>query len=662
MADHAIEQIKQRINIVDEIGLIVNLRRSGKAYKGLCPFHSERTPSFYVFPETGTWRCFGCNEGGDIFVFLEKHRGLTFYEALTELAEKTGIEIGVGADFAHEPSLATLQRKRILELNEEAAVWFHHQLLTTHAATYARSYVQSRGISNESLGRFRLGFAPDGSQLAAYLLSRGYSESELIDTGLVRKREDGNQSIYDYFRNRLIFPIRDTHERTIAFGGRDLGGGTPKYLNSPQTSVFDKSATLYAIDQAREAIRRLDEVIIVEGYVDAVMAHQYGYRNVVACIGSAITSKHVQSIKKLTRRLVLALDPDSAGEMATLRAIEVAQEGFDRISVPILSTPSAANSNSRRPQELPQPRFEEQVDAEIRIMQLPDGIDPDEYIRGNPQAWETATKAALPLMEYYFESILQSIDIHTATGKLEASKRLIAIVASLGEPIKRDLYSRRIAAILHLDEKSISSEIQRAQRQRTRSTAQKGNGGQEDSVIGDKYHSSLSQQGQKSPVPGALEARLSAGRALEEHIISILLSWLWVAPEVYGILTPSDFEGTETRALYSALNTLHSQLTHFTQEDMVPYLPTYLHAEAERIRDLPIVQRSLDRAQIVRNAKQAAVRLKRQRLSDAITELSSLQREAAEQHDNDAVRILREQSQHLLKQRLTIDTAGMLQS
>ncbi|HKB48636.1 MAG TPA: DNA primase, partial [Ktedonobacterales bacterium] len=335
-----IERIKQQLDIVEEIGAVVPLKKSGKAFKGLCPFHGERTPSFYVFPESGTWKCFGCQEGGDLFSFVEKQQGLEFRDALALLAERAGISLamegGFGDGAGAEESADAAARKRLRALNEAAAIWFHHQLLQAAEAQYARAYLESRGVNGESLALWRLGYAPDGDRLSAYLQAQGYNAEELVDAGLAREREaNRGGGLYDYFRNRLIFPIRDGRGQTSAFGGRELGGGHPKYLNTPQTPLFDKSATLYGLDLAREGIKRGNRVVIVEGYMDVILPHQHGFRNVVACIGSAITEKHIRQIKKLTRRVALALDPDAAGESAMVRGIAVAQEAFDRRAVPV---------------------------------------------------------------------------------------------------------------------------------------------------------------------------------------------------------------------------------------------------------------------------------------------------------------------------------------
>src|SRR5437016_11069853 len=261
-----IETIKAKVDVVEEIGLVVALRKSGKSFKGSCPFHNERTPSFYVFAETQTWRCFGCNEGGDIFTFVQKQQGLEFHEALLYLAEKAGVTVEEhGSRHPEEEREASAAKERLRTLNEHALLWFHQVLLRAKEAAAARVYVQSRGISTDSVISFSLGYAPDKwDSLSRYLLSEGYTERELVVGGLARERDEAREradsdgtggiggGVYDYFRNRLIFPIRDMRGRVIGFGGRALGDDKPKYLNSPQTLLFEKSSVLYAIDMARD--------------------------------------------------------------------------------------------------------------------------------------------------------------------------------------------------------------------------------------------------------------------------------------------------------------------------------------------------------------------------------------------------------------------------
>lgn len=682
MATGAIEQIKQRLDIVKEIGAVVALRPSGKAYKGLCPFHQERTPSFYVFPETGSWRCFGCNKGGDLFTFVAEQQRLDFRDVLGQLAEKAGVPLGTSDDEFHAPSAESQTRARLRQMNDASAIWFNHQLLASATATHARSYLQGRGIANETIETFRLGYAPEGDGLTRYLLTQGFTAAEIVAAGLARQRDQGGD-LYDYFRQRIIFTIRDSRGQTIGFGGRELGGGHPKYLNTPQTPLFDKSATLYGLDLARDAIKRNDQAVIVEGYVDAVIAHQYGFHNTVACIGSAITPKHVQQIKKLTRRLVLALDPDAAGEAATLRAIEVAQQGFDRVLVPAevslpTSPPEPGKRKSRRA-EPPQGmiRFAEQVDAEISILRLPDGVDPDEFIRQQPKAWAEALHHTQPLMEFYFDTQLAGLDLHQPDGKAEAARRLLPLVAQIGDRIRQDTYVRQLASLLRIPERDVQMELRRHRQSLPKPSEERPEEGSEGSEnidrpgsaekpIGDSAHSPRTSVPGAMPGSPALGQRHQLGHHLEEYCIGLLVHTPAVIQEICAILGPTDFRGTETRLIFSLFASMARQTTQVPNgimvDDLLATLPDLVNAEAQRIRAEVAAQPALDRISLARTAKQLATRLKCLRLSEAITELSYVQREAEERGDRETERLLRVQGLRLHQELGMRKSQGLLQS
>ncbi len=683
-----IERIKQKLDIVEEVGAVVPLKKSGKAFKGLCPFHSERTPSFYVFPETGTWRCFGCNEGGDLFTFVEKQQGLDFREVLTQLAERAGIALESSAHGGGGPedeSPETSMRKRLRSLNETAAIWFHHQLLQAQEAQYARTYLESRGVTSESIAIWRLGYAPEGDRLSTYLLQQGHTARELVEAGLAREREaERGGGLYDYFRNRLIFPIRDGRGQTIAFGGRELGGGHPKYLNTPQTPLFDKSATLYGMDLARDAIRRSDQVVIVEGYMDAIVTHQYGSRNVVACIGSAITEKHVRQIKKLTRRVALALDPDAAGESATLRGIAVAQEAFDRRVVPV-PMPAEGRGMTRHGEPRGLVRFEEQVDAEITVLRLPRGEDPDEFVRRDTDGWRRAIVEALPLVDYLFEVQLAGLALETPAGKAEAAHRLLPLVAELGDRTAQDAYVRRLASRLRVDERELALDFQRVRRERARhahrttarhtdepSASQPPNGLESlnaaDGVVGEKYldqqtdsGAGYSARGTASAMsPVGVAARILAEQAQEEFCLGLLLerpvTWLEMQP----ILSESDFVGTETRELFRAYAAAFQGDVPFDAQAFLDGLPPVLRAAAERAHARLELGAPEEGSGLAKMASNAAYRLKRTRLREEMAELDYLQRDAEQSGDGDAARALLGRKQQLLSQRRAIDAAASL--
>ncbi|HEY7781248.1 MAG TPA: DNA primase [Ktedonobacterales bacterium] len=694
-----IGRIKQKLDIVEEIGAVVPLRKSGRAFKGLCPFHSERTPSFYVFPEKATWHCFGCNEFGDIFTFVQKQQGLDFREALQVLAERAGVPLeggASGADGADEPSPETTARKRLRAVNEAAAIWLHHQLLQAPEAQYARVYLDSRGVNSESIATWRLGYAPDGDRLSTYLAQQGYTAAELVEAGLAREREaTRGGGVYDYFRNRLIFPIRDIRGQTIAFGGRELGGGHPKYLNSPQTRLFDKSATLFGLDLARQAIARGDRVIVVEGYVDAVVTHQFGTRNVVAVIGSALTERHVQQIKKLTRRLTLALDPDAAGAAATLRGIEVAQQAFDRAVVPV-PVPADGGRTGRRGEPRGLVRFESQVDAEITILRLPPGVDPDEYVRQDPEGWQRAIAEALPLIEYLFDVQTADLALDAPEGKAEAAHRLLPAIAEIKDRTAQDAYLRRLAARLRVDERELALDFQRVRRQLAReghqhdarqrperqppeaAAGQPANGAEANSAIdgalGEKYrgdsldHQARPDAGYSAPATprftlvGGLATRLLAERAQEEYCLGLLIDRPIVWSDMSAILEVGDFASTEMRELYRLLaDPLRGAGPGaFDPVQWIESLPPILQDAVERARARLTLGVPEEGTGLVKVASHAAYRLKRMRLGEEMAELDYLQRDAEQSGDRDTLRTLLGRKQQLLSQRRAIDAAAAL--
>jgi DNA primase len=447
-----VEQIKERLDIVEVIQAYVPLKKAGRNYKGLCPFHSEKTPSFVVFPETGTWHCFGaCGIGGDVFTFIQKRENLDFPEALQLLAGRAGVELE-----PRSPQAAAADKRLALlhEINRAAEAYFHHLLLNSDEAARARAYVEKRGLNQETIAHFQLGYALDRwDGLLRYLVNKGYSPEDIHEVGLIIERDDGSGH-YDRFRGRLLFPIHDPRGRTIGFGGRILGDGVPKYLNSPQTPLFDKGSVLFGLDHARAGIRTAGEAVIVEGYMDVLMAHQHGINNVVAQMGTALTEAQLRQLKRLSQRFVLALDSDVAGDQATLRGLDVARQVMDREVVPV---PTARGLI----------RFEEKLAADIRIVSLPPGRDPDEVIRSSPSRWAQLIASAKPIMDYYFEALTTDVDLTTAKGKAEAVKRLGPLVAELGDRVQRTHYLQQLARMVQVDEQSLWQQIRQASSRRS---------------------------------------------------------------------------------------------------------------------------------------------------------------------------------------------------
>jgi DNA primase len=686
-----IETIKAKIDLVEEVGLVVALQRSGKSFKGLCPFHNERTPSFYVFVESQSWRCFGCHEGGDVFTFVEKQQGIEFRDALLYLAEKAGVP--VDEQRGHDPQEdreVHAQKERLRKLNEDALLWFHQALRRSRDASEARAYLQGRGINTESVLAFSLGYAPDRwDALSNYLLAQGYTERELVMGGLAREREHESgetqgRGIYDYFRNRLIFPIRDTRGRVIGFGGRILGDGQPKYLNSPQTLLFEKNSVLYALDMAREAIKQEKQVIIVEGYVDAVIAHQYGTKQTVACIGSAITEKHIQQLKKLTRQVTLALDPDAAGLAATEHGIQEALKGSDRVIVPVLMPAEDSAKVTRKPgQHEPRGmvRLEEQADVEINVLQLPAGEDPDELIKRDFAAWEQRVKNPLPLIDYYFSARTSGLDLREAAGKAEAAKRLLPVVATISDRARRDAYLHQLARLLRMDERSLNEDLLRILR-----------GQQMNNVVaeftdrqGQRLVETRKSVQSRPQTRGSVEASEQTGHEAkgegeqqrevrtfgldkaggnklkwEDYLLGLLLQNPQLSEHVCGIINDGDFAGTDTRELYRFFNSVYQRGSSPLYQPLDTVVPAALQETVGRVRKCVEAVSSTDNAHLIKDARQCAIRLKRARLLQSETEIRYLLKEAEDVGDVATGRSLRHQFMVVRRELLTINSAMRL--
>jgi DNA primase len=441
-----VDEVKERLDIVEVVQSYVPLKKAGRNYKGLCPFHSEKTPSFVVFPETGTWHCFGaCGTGGDVFSFLMKRENIGFGEALRMLAQRAGVELE-----PRSPESTEAERRLDLlrEINQAATTYFRHRLLHSDEAARARRYLEGRGLNAETLDRFQVGYALDRwDGLLNYLVDKGYALPDVAEAGLIVERQDGS-GYYDRFRGRVVVPIRDHRGRTVGFGGRILGEGVPKYLNSPQTPLFDKSSVLFGLDQARAGIRTSEMAVIVEGYMDVLMAHQHGLNNVVAQMGTALTEAQLRLLKRHTQRFVLALDSDTAGNQATLRGLDVARQVMDREVVPV---PTARGLI----------RFEDRLAADIHIVALPPGKDPDEVIRESPAAWLKLVAEAKPVMDYYFDALSADLDLATAKGKAEVVNRLGPLVAELGDQVQRSHYLQQLARMVQVDEATLWQQIRR---------------------------------------------------------------------------------------------------------------------------------------------------------------------------------------------------------
>ncbi len=510
-----IDEVKQKIDIVDVVGQYVRLTKSGRTLRGLCPFHSEKHPSFFVYPEQQSWHCFGaCNTGGDVFSFVMKKEGIDFGETLRLLAQKAGVTLSTKS----EPKAK--EKERLYQVNQAAAQYFHDLLLQSPESEKARSYVASRGLSIKTVTEFQLGVSPNKWEaLKQHLLDIGYTEAELSVAGLVIESEGGGT--HDRFRNRLMFPICDIRGRVIGFGARALDDSMPKYLNSPETPIFDKSGGLYGINLAKAAIRKQEMVVIVEGYMDAITAHQNGFDNVVASMGTAVTEKQFDTLKKLTKTMVFAMDADAAGMEAMLRVERTSRESLDKDAIPIFDP----SSRKERPKILTYACIS---DIEVKVLILPAGRDPDDVIKEDTQLWQKLLDEALPVVDYTFNRVAAELDLNTAQGKSLAVQKLLETVAKIKNDTRRDHYLHKLSKLTGTGYDKLEAALSRIKPSRGRRQA---------------------EEPRQEAIAQALRPVFASPR--EEYCLELLLQH----PELRGSSQhplPEHFENSENREIFVA--------------------------------------------------------------------------------------------------------------
>lgn len=492
----AIEEIKQKIDIVDIVSEFVPLQKTGKYYRALCPFHTERHPSFYVFPERQIWYCFGaCQTGGDVFSFIMKKENLPFGEALRLLAQRAGITLA-----PHKKEKEEV--KKLHQINQISAQFYHHFLIYSPKAEFPRQYLKQRGISLESILQFQLGYSPfEGKALKQYLLEQGFGEDDLLRAGLIIKR-DGES--FDLFRHRLLFPIKDIQGRVVGFGGRALDDSLPKYLNSPQTEVFDKGSLLYGLDRAKNAIRKQDKVVLVEGYIDVIIAHQYNFDYVVGTMGTSLTERQFLNLKGLTKNIILSLDADMAGLQAILQGMEIIGKVMHKVR-PILTARGKI-------------KYEPVLDAEIKVLVLPEGKDPDEIIKQDPQNWQKMVEKAVPAMDYVLSTLTSQTNLAQASEKSNLVRRLKPYFDEIKDPIKWGHYVQKLSRLIGVEEQILASAL--------RPPIVKEEGREEKVEI---------------PIPSTYP--------LEEYCLALLLQNPELKEESVGIL-PHYFQQSQNRELF----------------------------------------------------------------------------------------------------------------
>lgn len=497
------DEIKQRLDIVDLISEYVKLHLAGGNFKALCPFHNEKTPSFMVSPDKQIWHCFGCGKGGDQFSFIQYYEGVEFPEALRMLAARTGVRLEYRDPEQHN------QRTRLLDLSRVVSEHWHDLLLNDAAAQGSRDYLKGRQIKEETIKEFGLGYARDSwDDAIKFLQGKNFSLKEIFDAGLSVNNDKKN---YDRFRHRLIFPIRDVHNNIVGFTARklreeDLGG---KYVNSPQTPIYNKSQVLYNLSLAKAEIKRLDYVILVEGNMDVLATYQAGTKNTVAVSGTALTGDQIKLLGRYTQNVMVAFDADVAGTQANLRGIDLLwQAGFN-----------------------------------VKVINLFGAKDPDELIRKNPEDWKKAVKSAENFMDYVFSVTLKPLDLKRIDHRKLGAKKLLPLVAKLGDAVERAHYLGKLADTLSVPEETLAKAILKFEEKKSFF--------------------------KKTEMP---QITIEPGRAVSEHLLAMIIRFPKQLELVMQHLQPEMIGFQTARDLYSQLIIYYNKDRHLAEKEVLAEL------------------------------------------------------------------------------------------
>ncbi|MFP3896959.1 MAG: DNA primase [Anaerolineales bacterium] len=623
-----VDEIKQRLDIVEVIGEYVPLQKTGKNFKGLCPFHTEDTPSFVVFPETQSWHCFGaCSTGGDLLTFIMRQENMEFPEALRFLAARAGIQLKP-LDEATQERRDEFQR--LYAINADAAQYYNDILLRSPQGERARDYLKQRGINRETAVVFQLGLALDRwHALETFLKKKGHDREDTLKAGLVIENDEGN--VYDRFRGRVIFPIRDIRGRTIGFGGRVLDDSQPKYLNTPTTPIFDKGSVLYGIDLAASNIRESRTAIIVEGYMDVVIPHQCGVDNVVACMGTALTEEQVQILKRMTDELIFALDPDEAGVRAVEKGVDVARESLRRQIVPVPTATGLVEYKTR-------------LDAQIRVLVLPEGLDPDELVLRDRSLWNRLVDESLPVVDYFFQLVEQEVDLSTSTGKREAVERLAPVIAAVDNVVERNHHLQHLARLVHIDERELRPLLDRSDRtDRGRSSRRRP-----------AEHPQRPQAARRDP-SGTSPAK--GDLSLEDRCLALVLQDPTLLSSIIEVadLSRDTFGDSRNRQIFSSLCEFMDENASYDVDAFCDNLDSELRVHVEslvrRLQAEPSLPPDLIRGDVVK----CATRLRKRHVSRLINELCFLQRDAQTEGARERVREFDQKIEQLRRTYLRID-------
>lgn len=546
-----IDEIKSRLSIEEVVSRYVPLKKAGRNLKGLCPFHNEKTPSFIVSPEKQLAYCFGCHRGGDVFKFTQEMEGVDFPEALRILAERAGVKLD-----SQKMDRKTLEQNKskktvLYQLHQEASRFFQKNLWETEAGKLVLKYLADRGFDQKITKEFELGLAPDSfDQTYQYLVKKGFSPAEIVQAGLAKSKDTESRKIYDHFRGRLMFPIWDEQGKTVAFGGRVLKRDVePKYLNSPETLIYHKGKLLYNFNRAKKTVRQNDQVLVVEGYMDVMACHKIGSANVVASSGTALTSEQLGLIKRFTQNLTLSFDQDTAGREALDRAVELAQGS----------------------------------DFKIKVLTLPEGKDPDEFIKRQGKEWLKHLETAMSYLDYYFTRYQAAADLETEEGRRYFLENLLPILKRVASRVEKDRQIKKAALVLGVKAELVYDELAAVEKKKTW-TAQ-------------------------ATEPEEPTEKLSK-YTLEEYLIGLLIQFPAFVEPVLKELDEKYFPG-ELTAVYKEVQNTYNKSADFSLENWLAKLEPVL---GERLKVLSLWVETQNECladnQIQEEVKQVAARLK----------------------------------------------------
>lgn len=563
-----ISQVKEATDILEIIGERIELQHSGSQWRGLCPFHSEKSPSFFVSDQFQRYKCFGCGENGDVFTFLEKYEGMTFAEALQTLAERAGITLT-----SFRPTQEEDQQRRLLEILSLAKEYYHFLLTKHEAGQVARDYLKDRGITQESIRLFQIGYSlPNWDGLLVYLRDKKkYALRDLQDTGLLVNNQKGNN--YDRFRGRVMFPLTNHRGQVVGFSGRVLDKETKeaKYINSPETKLYHKSEMLFGYSELLQEIRKKKEVVVVEGEFDVISSAQAHVNNVVAIKGSALSARHLQLISRVAEKVLFSLDMDAAGVKATKRAIELNKD----------------------------------TNLEARVIIVPNGKDPDELARKEPAAWREAVKNSVSVYEYLLQAAVKQFDPQTPEGKRAIIDELAPVFAQISHAVERDVYIKKLSQILQVRESLVRDDLE------------KFKAGKKDGV-------------RKSPsiTKTAPEAKVTQSRRdkMETYLLHLLLTapkaqWLTAATQIKDF----PWEIVNAQSLVSRLDPqsypTDTTIKSLPEDLRETYFEVMANPELSTSQDSPNFDWKKEWSQTLQEVKQEVVKQKMIDINQRLTEL-----------------------------------------